>query len=66
MEDELLRRLDAIEADIEKLDHKFESYTHLYQFTPVRNVVYWLLTALGSGAVTVLIALAVRTLPQGG
>lgn len=65
MEPELDRRLSTIEQDIEKLDEKFESYTHLYQFTPVKNVVYWMLTAIGSGAITVLVALAVRSLPGG-
>lgn len=45
-----------IKTDIRELDKKFDSYTHIYQFIPVRNIAYGLVTSFGVGIVGALIA----------
>lgn len=57
-------RMDNVEHDQEvtkeelKAIHvKFESYTHMYQFIPVRNIAYGLVSAFGVGVIGALVTL---------
>lgn len=57
-------RMDNVETDqadikdeIKAIHVKFESYTHMYQFIPVRNIAYGLVSAFGVGVIGALVTL---------
>lgn len=57
-------RMDNVEAsqeetkeEIKAIHVKFESYTHMYQFIPVRNIAYGLVSAFGVGVIGALVTL---------
>lgn len=51
-----------LKEEIKAVDTKFENYTHIYQFIPVRNIAYGLVSAFGVGIIGALVTL----LSQGG
>lgn len=57
-------RLENIESNQAEIKHelkeihlKFENYTHVYQFVPVRNIAYGLVSAFGVGVIGALVTL---------
>lgn len=56
LKEEMKKDNDEIKSDIAALDKKFDDYTHVYQFIPVRNIAYGLVTSFGIGIVGALIA----------
>ena len=55
--DNLEHDQEGTKEELKAIHVKFESYTHLYQFIPVRNIAYGLVSAFGVGVIGALVTL---------